>query len=232
MVVPLRINRKDAKDEFIPMVVSIKSVWTFPQGHAEVACKAMKQRAIDSELTKVLCLLIVFGSKPRSYRFDGDIAIISPATFKQVASTSLATRKSSRGSQQHASPSLDTDQKAVSQQDTSTSPDTDKMLPVSKLLEKHGIVAKAIRVPNNDVFGLTDAFRDMTPDSQVNSELFSSHSFLMAHREGTHEELQAEDALCASSGETWKEKYYDLFDAMKTPATTQKRAEDEKSGLN
>ena len=29
MVVPLRINRKDAKDEFIPMVVSIKIEWTF-----------------------------------------------------------------------------------------------------------------------------------------------------------------------------------------------------------
>jgi hypothetical protein len=291
MVVPLRINRKEAKDEFIPMVVSIKSEWTFQQAHATAACKAMTKRATDSRLTKALCLLIVFGSKPGSHRFKRDIWIASPATGKgrrvsqqdgrtsavagkrrrvsqqdgspspaprksprvsqQDGSTSSATRKSPRVSQKHASTSPDTDQKPVSQQDASTSsatrmsprvsqqhastsPDTDQkpasqqdashlpaadeILPMSKLLEKYGIVAKAIRVPHNDVFGLTDAFRDMTPDSQVNSELFSSHSFLMAHREGTDTELQAENALCASSGETSKKKYNGLFDAMKTPA--------------
>jgi hypothetical protein len=306
MVVPLRINRKDAKDEFIPMVVSIKSEWTFPQAHATAACEAMTKRATDSRLTKVLCLLIVFGSKAGSHRFKRDVVIAPPATgngrrvsqqvaltsadadqkpvsqqvtstssatrksprvsqkhastspdadqksvSQQVTSTSSATRKSPRVSQQHASTSPDTDQKPVSQQvastssatrksprvsqkHASTSPDTDQtpasqqdashlpaadeILPMSKLLEKYGIVAKAIRVPNNDVFGLTDAFRDMTPDSQVNSELFSSHSFLMAHRKGKKKYLKAQNALCASSGETSKKKYDGLFNAMKTPA--------------
>jgi hypothetical protein len=40
----------------------------------------------------------------------------------------------------------------------------------------------------------------------------------MAHRKGKKKYLKAQNALCASSGETSKKKYDGLFDAMKTPA--------------
>ena len=89
--------------------------------------------------------------------------------------------------------------------------------PVSQLVKTRGIVSKAVRVPGKDVFGLTDAFRDMTPDSQVNSELYSAHSFLMAHGDVTHEDLNAENAMCVSSSTAWKDKYNDLRAAMISP---------------
>ena len=36
-------------------------------------------------------------------------------------------------------------------------------------------MARAIRVPLDDEFGLTDAFKQMTPAAEVDSELFSAH---------------------------------------------------------
>ena len=217
MVVPLRINHKDADVEYIPMMVSIKSEWTFQQAHAKAACDAMKARAHDSGLTKALCLLICFGSSPRSRSFINEIAITSSASDKKAAPKSDIT-------------SPGTDAGGASQQDTITPPGTGRTrsskrrsMPdvgqsVSELLLKGGLVAKAIRVPHDDVFRLTDAFRNMTPDSQVNSELLSSHSFLMAHGNKSYDDLKAVNALCASSSEMSKEKYNDLRHAMKAQA--------------
>ena len=257
LVVPLRICLKDADPEFIPMVVSIKSEWTYQQSQAAKACAAMKKQAEETGLTKAFCLLISFGSNPRSHSFHGDIAITptekeqpeSPKDANNSPNTSPIVGKKRRMSQNEASTSPDTGKRPglsqnvassthpdtetglplsqqdvksspdstppdtetgllLSQHDVKSSPDKEKEPRVSQLLLQGGIIAKAIRVPHTDVFGLTVAFRDMTPDSQVNSELFTSHSFLMAHGEGktanpkTHVDLKAENALCAGSGST------------------------------
>ena len=70
---------------------------------------------------------------------------------------------------------------------------------VSQLVKQGGIVTKAVRVPHEDAYGLTTAFLDMTLDAQWNSELFSSHSFLMAHDDATHDSLSAENAIGPTS---------------------------------
>ena len=70
---------------------------------------------------------------------------------------------------------------------------------VSQLVKEGGIVTKAVRVPHKFAYGLTTALLDMTLDAQVNSELFSSHSFLMAHDDATHESLSAENAIGPTS---------------------------------
>ena len=76
------------------------------------------------------------------------------------------------------------------------------------------IVAKAVRVPENDDFKLTEAFRQMTPDSQVNTELFLSHCFIMAHGTNNSTDLLAENVICATSSSDWKNKYDNLREAM------------------
>jgi hypothetical protein len=84
-----------------------------------------------------------------------------------------------------------------------------------QLLARNGrVIAKAVRVPTNDQFQLTDAFLQMTPDSQVNSELFSSHSFIMAHGGDDSKDLLAENAVCATSRTGWKKKYEFLRKAV------------------
>ena len=44
---------------------------------------------------------------------------------------------------------------------------------ISQLLVDGGVVARTLRIPFNDVFGLTDAFKQMTPAAEIASELFS-----------------------------------------------------------
>ena len=88
-----------------------------------------------------------------------------------------------------------------------------------QLLDCHGkghVIAKAVQVPTDDVFKLTEMFLQMTPDSQVNTELFSSHSFIMAHGDGRSKstDLLADKAVCATSRSKWKQKYGDLRKAM------------------
>ena len=174
MVAPLRIivncETASPKYEFVPMLVSITSMWACQQRHAMTACKNMKEFAESSGLTRALCLLISFGSNPNSEPFSSDITI-APGS----------------GS-------------------------------VSKLLQEDNIVTRAIRIPDDDVFGLTKAFLDMTPESQVNSDLFSSHSFLMAYRDAKYDELNARGAVCARSNAASRSKYDSLRDAMGSPA--------------
>ena len=48
-------------------------------------------------------------------------------------------------------------------------------------LVMNGIVAKAIRFPNDDEFGLDAAFNAMVSDTQVEAENFGSHNFLKGY---------------------------------------------------
>jgi hypothetical protein len=81
-----------------------------------------------------------------------------------------------------------------------------------------GVVSKAIRIPSGDVFGLTAAFNDMTPTAQVETELITSHPFLMGHGPDVDEndDLKAENALRRQSSKRWTDEYNDLRDAMTT----------------
>lgn len=81
----------------------------------------------------------------------------------------------------------------------------------------HGIAAKAIFVPDDDEFGLSDAFNAMTPNAKVNSELFSSHSFLMAHggNQGRdRDELDAGNALRERPLQVLVEKFRSLREVL------------------
>ena len=95
-----------------------------------------------------------------------------------------------------------------------------------QLLSGEGcVVAKAILVPKDDVFKLTEAFRHMSPDSQVNGDLYSSHNFIMAHGDDTCTDLLATNAVCATSREYWKKEYT----AMRKAVTTVSEVKDRKS---
>jgi hypothetical protein len=98
------------------------------------------------------------------------------------------------------------------------------------LLKEDGVVGKAIRVPRDDAFGLTAAFPEMTPDSAVRSDLFSFHSFLMAHGDSKDETLTAENTLSGGAlRSAWKEEYTDLREAMISSGTRGHRKQDEES---
>ena len=85
---------------------------------------------------------------------------------------------------------------------------------ISQLLVDGGVVARTLRIPFNDVFGLTDAFKQMTPAAEIASELFSSHSYLMAHGSSATEDLNVTSALRQSSPEEYVNDYTLLRKAM------------------
>jgi len=93
-----------------------------------------------------------------------------------------------------------------------------------QLLSGEGcVVAKAILVPKDDVFNLTKAFRQMSPDSQVNRDLYSSHNFIMAHGDDTCTDLLAESAVCSTSREQLKKEYTALRKAVTTVSKVKDR---------
>jgi hypothetical protein len=77
-----------------------------------------------------------------------------------------------------------------------------------------GVVARTLRIPFNDVFGLTDAFKQMTPAAEIASELFSSHSYLMAHGSNATKDLSVTSALRQRSPEKYVNDYTLLRKAM------------------
>ena len=93
-----------------------------------------------------------------------------------------------------------------------------------QLLSEEGcVVAKAILIPKDDVFKLTEAFRQMSPDSQVNRDLFSSHNFIMAHGDDACTDLLAKKAVCSTSREYWKTQYTALRKAVTTVSKVKDR---------
>ena len=70
---------------------------------------------------------------------------------------------------------------------------------ISDHLMEGVVLAKAVRIPLTDVFGLTAAYKAMTPTFQIDAQLFASHTFLMSHGPDEMEEddvdLKAESAL-------------------------------------
>jgi hypothetical protein len=92
---------------------------------------------------------------------------------------------------------------------------THKDTRVSDLLMT-GVVAKAIRVPTDDMFGLGTAFNARFSSAQIEAELFASHPYLKAHGSNTAE-LKAENALRIESNPHWKDTYDGLRAAMTGP---------------
>ena len=84
MVVPVRIRSDEVGNVdgfcYAPMLVSIKCRRGFRQCDAKAACKKLKARAVKANLTRALCLLIVFGSEEKAAPFKGDIAIEKDTT--------------------------------------------------------------------------------------------------------------------------------------------------------
>ena len=80
------------------------------------------------------------------------------------------------------------------------------------------VVAKAIRVPTNDEFGLAAAFDSMVSSTQLEAETFAGHNFLKAHGPSTSE-LIAEKALRKKSLPESKVKYTGLRSAITRSST-------------
>jgi len=76
-----------------------------------------------------------------------------------------------------------------------------------------GVVAKAIRVPTKDKFGLEKAFNAMVSTTQVEAELFACHTFVKAHPPDATD-LTPEKALRNNSLQKFAAKYGDLRAAM------------------
>ena len=89
---------------------------------------------------------------------------------------------------------------------------------VSDLLLEKGLVAKAIRIPFDDKFGLSALFNDMTPIGHIDSELLAAHTFLMAHQKAKDEKvddvLNSRKALYSHATVSWREDYTLLRNAM------------------
>jgi hypothetical protein len=60
-------------------------------------------------------------------------------------------------------------------------------------------VAAVLRVPANDDFGLSNAFRQCTSSKQEHNEIFASHFFLGAHRQGGNDLEDFAKAVLRSS---------------------------------
>ena len=86
--------------------------------------------------------------------------------------------------------------------------------PILQLVLGGGVVARGFRVPSDDIFGLTNAFQQMTPAAEIESELFSCHTFLRAHGLDADVDLNAETALHKGSYSKYEEDYTSLRKAM------------------
>ena len=81
---------------------------------------------------------------------------------------------------------------------------------------KTGIVKKEIRVPSDDVFGVSAAFADMLPSAQVNADIFASHAFLKAHGADTSEMLNAKNSIYSHATKPFHTKHDALRKALAT----------------
>ena len=88
-------------------------------------------------------------------------------------------------------------------------------------LVMNGIVAKAIRFPNDDEFGLDAAFNAMVSNTQVEAEIFGSHNFLKGYGPN-NDELVAEKALRGKSSDKIKVLYNNILAAMTNPPPKEK----------
>ena len=79
-----------------------------------------------------------------------------------------------------------------------------------------GVVKKAIRVPHDDVFGLSTAFASMLPTAQFHADMLDSHAFLKAHGSDPSQELKAENALDSRAPKTLQADHDALHTALMT----------------
>ena len=73
---------------------------------------------------------------------------------------------------------------------------------------------KEIRVPKDDVFGISAAFADLLPSAQVNADIFASHAFLKAHGSDTSEELKAKNSIYTHATKPFHTNYDALRKAL------------------
>jgi hypothetical protein len=89
---------------------------------------------------------------------------------------------------------------------------------VSELLRERKLIAQAIRVPSNDMFGLSDHFNDMIPQGRMHSELLTAHTFLMGHQLNGKKKkdlfLESDKALYSHVNSSTKQDYNSLKEAM------------------
>lgn len=90
----------------------------------------------------------------------------------------------------------------------------------------NGVVSNAIFVPHDDYFGLSKAFKAMTPTAQVYAELLASHPFIMAHGANS-EELNSSKAMRAISSKASLAEYDRLRKAMTIDCERKKEGSDE-----
>ena len=188
MVVPLRItqgaNTTDAK--YIPMFVSIKSRATFPNPKELVEqCDAMRSRAEMLRTSESTMLPTALC-----------LLILFGSNESKTAPTETSAKNKTITQQMAAAYTLKKGEK------------------ISKLLAVEGVVVRAVRIPANDAFGLTEAFKQTTPSAEIDSELFSSHSYLMAHGHKKIDDLDATFALRDVSFKKYGHDYSLLRRAM------------------
>jgi len=87
---------------------------------------------------------------------------------------------------------------------------------VSQKLVEGVVVTKVIQVPEDDVFGLSEALEYLTPTAQVYGELYGSHPFLMAHgvASDSEDELAAPKAMRTRSPTVLMDHYEKLRQAV------------------
>ena len=89
---------------------------------------------------------------------------------------------------------------------------------IAHLVLAGGVVARGVRIPSGDEFGLTTAFQHMTPAAEIESELFSCHSYLKAYGDDANKDLHAETALRKGSYFKYENDYTSLKKAMEGEA--------------
>ena len=74
-------------------------------------------------------------------------------------------------------------------------------------------MTKAIFVPNNDDFGLSEAFNSITPNAQVLGELLASHPYIKAHGDKKFEGLEKPSKSMRSASKVFQGLYARLRNA-------------------
>ena len=193
MVVPLRIRKggESSTSEFVPMFVSIKCLADFSDEQMNKSCYELKCKAESDNLPKALCLLISFGSKQ------------AHSTTDPFADTARGAKPKTKAGEEAEVPIPEPIDYALKEGEK-----------ISQLVSGGGIVARTIRIPLEDVFGLTNAFKQMTPAAEIDSEVFSFHTYLMAHGLDGNADLDAEVALRKYSYQAYAEDFKLLKKAM------------------
>ena len=76
------------------------------------------------------------------------------------------------------------------------------------------IVARVLRIPVDDAFGVTDAFVELTSGGAETGEVAASHPFIRAHG-SSPEELEPQYALRATAGEEVKTMLHTLAEQLR-----------------